>query len=66
MCHKVRAKCSRNAGFQCHSGSVGAKWVKMGHVWSNVGHGSCPGHVEGFVGHVGSMGHVDHWASEFM
>ena len=28
MCHNGRAKCSRNAGFQCHSGSVETKCVK--------------------------------------
>ena len=68
MCHIFGAKCSWNAGFQCHS--LGPKWVKPGHNWvkcgSNVGHLGYLGHVYGSVGHVAPKGHVDHWASEFM
>ena len=36
-CQVDEAKCSRNVGFECHSESVGVKWVKLGHKWVNIG-----------------------------
>ena len=37
MCQVVNVECSRNAGNWCHSGSVGAMWVKPGHKQVKTG-----------------------------
>ena len=68
MCHVAEVKCSWHVRIMCHSGSVGAMWVKLGHkqvkIGSSVGHVGYLGHVYESVGHVGSEGHVGHRASK--